>query len=141
MASNANKRQVLRIRRIIAAPDRVQIVFLPQAARCKLRPEALRSRESVSLLCVLVNYFFCYNFLRKRGAMANLTPVVRDLQKKRDQLQEQIGRLDSAINTLSGLNGRGGRGGRRNLSAAARQRIAAAQKARWAKWKKANKAA
>jgi prefoldin subunit 5 len=72
--------------------------------------------------------------------MPNFTLVVRDLQKQREQLQDQIGKLDTAINTISALNGRG-RGGRRNLSAAARRRIAAAQKARWAKWKKAHKAA
>jgi hypothetical protein len=51
-------------------------------------------------------------------------------------VQEQLERLDQAISLLRNLsNGsRPARGGRRNMSASARKRIAAAQKARWAKW-------
>jgi len=59
--------------------------------------------------------------------MADLRAVVEQLKKQRDN-------LDRAIEALSGVTG-GGEGGRRNLSAAARQRIAAAQRARWAKFK------
>ncbi len=73
--------------------------------------------------------------------MANVTAVLRDLRSQRNDVQAQINRLDTAIATLSGLGGRGRgrRGGRRHLSAAARNRIAAAQRARWAKWKAAKK--
>ena len=60
--------------------------------------------------------------------MADLRAMVEQLKKERDK-------LDRAIAALSGVRGsRGGRG-RRKLSAAARERIAAAQRARWAKFK------
>lgn len=62
------------------------------------------------------------------------------------ELDAEIERLQRARDALSGLGGngrrgRGRRGGKRNLSPAARRRIAAAQKARWAKWKRTHKAA
>jgi hypothetical protein len=72
--------------------------------------------------------------------MPHMTAVLRNLRSQRDDLQSQIERLDNAISTLAGLDGRRGRrGGPRHLSAAARNRIAAAQRARWAKWKAAHK--
>jgi hypothetical protein len=56
------------------------------------------------------------------------------------QLKAERMKLDRAIEALSGITGNsGGGGGKRNLSAAARERIAAAQRARWAKFKKAKK--
>lgn len=58
--------------------------------------------------------------------MTDLSAVVAQLKKERDK-------LDRAIAALSGIGG-GGRGPRR-LSAAARERIAAAQRKRWAKFK------
>jgi hypothetical protein len=52
------------------------------------------------------------------------------------QLKAERAKLDKAIAVLSGLPGKSsGRGGKRRLSAAARARIAAAQRARWAKFK------
>src|SRR5262249_37835709 len=65
--------------------------------------------------------------------MADIAAVLK-------QLQEERSRMDQAIAALAQLNGdlgSGARGsrGRRPLSAAARQRIAAAQRARWAKLK------
>ena len=63
--------------------------------------------------------------------MANLAAVLNELQEERS-------RLDQAITALSSLAGRQASGsgtvrsGRRPLSAAARARIAAAQRARWA---------
>lgn len=59
------------------------------------------------------------------------------------QLQQERARIDAALRALTGVSNRiGARGprmGRRKLSAAARRRIAAAQRARWAKWKAAKK--
>jgi hypothetical protein len=71
--------------------------------------------------------------------MANLSKTVNDLRGERNRLARELDRLDEAISVLSGLD-RGGnrRGGKRRLSAAARKRIADAQKARWAKWKAKN---
>ena len=53
------------------------------------------------------------------------------------QLKQERAKLDRAIEALSGVAGKsvGGGGGARKLSAAARARIAAAQRARWAKFK------
>src|SRR5215467_4444895 len=71
--------------------------------------------------------------------MADIAAVLK-------QLQEERSRMDQAIAALAQLNGdlgSGARGsrGRRPLSAAARQRIAAAQRARWAKLKGGKSAA
>ena len=60
-----------------------------------------------------------------------------DLGAVLEQLKVERAKLDKAIAVLSGLAGESGGGGsgRRRLSAAARARIAAAQRARWAKFK------
>ena len=59
-----------------------------------------------------------------------------DLGAVLEQLKAERAKLDKAIEALSGLTGKsGGGGGKRRLSAAARGRIAAAQRARWAKFK------
>ncbi len=77
--------------------------------------------------------------------MANLANVVQQLRRERDQAQRRMEQLDEALRVLGGLGGsrRIGRtrisGNRRTMSAAARKRIAAAQRARWAKWKAAHK--
>jgi len=65
--------------------------------------------------------------------MANIAAVVRELQEERSRIDHAI----AALAQLNGDLGGGARGsrGRRPLSAAARQRIAAAQRARWAKLK------
>lgn len=80
--------------------------------------------------------------------MATLANVVQQLKQERAQAQRRIEQLDDALKALNGLDrlrGRVGRIGstqtrgkkRRTMSAAARRRIAAAQRARWAKWKAA----
>jgi hypothetical protein len=73
--------------------------------------------------------------------MSNLQEIQDELQSKRKELQHELSRIDAAISALSGLgrqtatvssNG-DGHAGRRVLSIGARRRIAAAQRARWAK--------
>ena len=64
--------------------------------------------------------------------MANLAGVVQQLRKERDQAARTVERLDAALAALTGVSGKGRRTGSR-LSAAVRARIAAAQRARWAK--------
>jgi hypothetical protein len=81
--------------------------------------------------------------------MTNLATVVQQLRKERDQAQRRIEQLDEALKALTGVAGRRATSGqrgrdnvsatRRTMSAAARRRIAAAQRARWAKWKAAQK--
>ena len=80
--------------------------------------------------------------------MANLSQLVDDLEAQRKQAKLDLDRLDAAITTLRKLNGSSNvtnigtaRRGRRRLSAAARKRIADAQRARWAKWKQQQKRA
>ncbi len=51
------------------------------------------------------------------------------------QLKEERVKLDRAIAALSGVEGGKAGGTRKPLSAAARRRIADAQRARWAKYK------
>jgi hypothetical protein len=60
-----------------------------------------------------------------------------DLGAVLEQLKAERTKLDKAIEALSSVAGKsgGGGGGKRRLSAAARARIAAAQRARWAKFK------
>ena len=60
-----------------------------------------------------------------------------DLRAVVEQLKAERTKLDKAITALSGLDGSSNRAvrGKRKLSAAARARIAAAQRARWAKFK------
>jgi len=70
--------------------------------------------------------------------MANLASIVQQLQLERDQVQRRLDQLDQALQALGGLSGlrRSGRSGRRSvrtrraMSATARRRIAAAQRAR-----------
>lgn len=60
------------------------------------------------------------------------------------EIDSEIERLQKARDLLTGIGsgtGRRRRGGKRRLSPAARSRIAAAQRARWAKWKRTHKSA
>ena len=73
--------------------------------------------------------------------MSNLVEIQNELQSKRKELQHELSRIDAAISALSGLSRSSGsvsstpagHTGRRILSIGARRRIAAAQRARWAK--------
>jgi predicted RNase H-like nuclease (RuvC/YqgF family) len=79
--------------------------------------------------------------------MPNLVKVVAQLRKQRDEAQRQVEQLEQALSALGSLDGLRSRGRSthavgtkgRTMSAAARKRIAAAQRARWAKWKAAQK--
>ena len=71
--------------------------------------------------------------------MANLTSALQELREERKQAQYQVEKLESAISVLEDLVGRNGSltrtvaGGSRVVTATARRRMAAAQRARWAK--------
>lgn len=79
--------------------------------------------------------------------MSNLVKVVAQLRKQREEAQKTAEQLDQALAALGSVDGSRSRGrgsqkvGRtgRTMSAAAGKRIAAAQRARWAKWKAAQK--
>ena len=59
--------------------------------------------------------------------------IIALLKAERDKAAQQVNALDAAIKALSGLNSTGVKRGRRTMSAAARARISASQKARWAR--------
>jgi hypothetical protein len=74
--------------------------------------------------------------------MPNLIEVVRNLREERVRTAKEVAKLDRAITVLSKLTRSNGltiatakTTKRRTLSAAARRKIAAAQRARWARWK------
>jgi len=79
--------------------------------------------------------------------MLKLNKVVQQLKKEREQTQARLSQLDTALKVLgevgpTGLRGNGRRmrsASRTPMSAAAKRRIAAAQRARWAKWRAAQK--
>jgi hypothetical protein len=67
--------------------------------------------------------------------MEQLTTTLKRLRDERRDAQQQVEKLDEAIKAIEGLGRRGGQP-KRKLSAAARRRIAHAQKARWKKWRR-----
>ena len=76
--------------------------------------------------------------------MPNLDKVVKSLMAEQRSLQSRLSQIDAAIAALRGA-AQGGRSAgvrpQRVLSVAARRRIAAAQRARWAKYKAQKKSA
>jgi len=92
-----------------------------------------------------VSQMGCYNAC-PRGTMTNLTGVIRKLQKEKQRVQGEMERLNAALAALGSLGSLEGKSkpsrapkARRTMSVAARKRIAAAQRARWAKWKKSER--
>jgi len=67
--------------------------------------------------------------------MANLHHVFTQLKKERKRAQKELERLEEAISAFGKLVGKRAAKAQRKLSVAARKRIAAAQRARWAKLK------
>lgn len=63
----------------------------------------------------------------------NLAGVVQQLRKERDRAARTVQQLDAALAALDGGSYGRRTGIRRKISAAGRARIAAAQRARWAK--------
>jgi hypothetical protein len=73
--------------------------------------------------------------------MANLKgleSVVSQLREQRTNLVDNLKHVDAALSILGRLNGGTNHSPRRTMSASGRRRIAAAQRARWAKVKSQN---
>ena len=74
--------------------------------------------------------------------MANLSSALQQLRAERRVAQLQVEKLDQAISVIESLNGSGTLRStnqpKRIVSAASRQKMAQAQKARWAKTRKAS---
>jgi hypothetical protein len=75
--------------------------------------------------------------------MDKLDQAIAALKAENKRLEQELNRVRAAIAALQGAsnNGRGitARLSGRTISASARKRIAAAQKARWAKWRAAQR--
>jgi hypothetical protein len=79
--------------------------------------------------------------------MLNLSKVVRQLKNEREQTVAKLAQLETALKVLGTVGTAGPRavgrrtasGKRRPMSTAAKKRIAAAQRARWAKWRAGRK--
>jgi predicted component of type VI protein secretion system len=75
--------------------------------------------------------------------MPKLSGLVAELRTERDRAQKEVEQLNAALAALGGIGHAGTRSPRgravkkrKPMSAVARKRIAAAQRLRWAKWKR-----
>ena len=68
--------------------------------------------------------------------MANLSGIVKQLKQERDRVERQLSGLNAALTAFAGVYS-GGKPvrKRRKMSAKSRAKIAAAQRARWAKFR------
>jgi hypothetical protein len=67
--------------------------------------------------------------------MANLSGLVKQLRKERDRVESELARLNAALNAFVGVYTAKPKRQRRKMSAKARAKIAAAQRARWARFR------
>ena len=72
--------------------------------------------------------------------MVNLSSIMKQLKKERDRVERQLSGLNAALTAFAGVYG-GNKpdGKRRKMSAMSRAKIAAAQRRRWAKYRKSAK--
>jgi hypothetical protein len=72
--------------------------------------------------------------------MANLSSIMKQLKKERDRVKRELSGLEAALTAFaSAYSGTKPSRKRRKMSAKSRAKIAAAQRARWAKVRKAAK--
>jgi hypothetical protein len=71
--------------------------------------------------------------------MANLSGIVKQLKQERDRVERQLSGLNAALTAFAGVYRGTAKPGRkrRKMSAKARAKIAAAQRVRWAKVRRA----
>lgn len=68
--------------------------------------------------------------------MANLSGLVKQLKKERDSVERHLSALDAALTAFASVyRGTNSKPTRRKMSAKSRAKIAAAQRARWAKFR------
>ena len=74
--------------------------------------------------------------------MPTVKSIVKQLKKERDRVEKQLSGLNAALSAFVGVyGGTKPTRKRRKLSAKAREKIAAAQRARWKAWKAKQKKA
>jgi hypothetical protein len=85
----------------------------------------------------------CYDPQPREESMGNLSGIVKQLKKERDRVERQLSGLNAALSAFVGVYGEKAKptAKRRTLSAKARARMAAAQRARWKAWKAKRKKA
>jgi hypothetical protein len=72
--------------------------------------------------------------------MPNLSSLVKQLKQERDRVEKQLSGLNAALTAFAGVYSKGQPiRKRRKMSAKRRAKIAAAQRARWAKYRKSAK--
>jgi|HubBroStandDraft_6_1064221.scaffolds.fasta_scaffold13962_4 hypothetical protein len=69
----------------------------------------------------------------------SIIATLKSLKVERQKLESRLKQINAAISTLGSLNGHTPKVGKNKMSASGRARIAAAQRARWARWKRAKK--
>jgi hypothetical protein len=72
--------------------------------------------------------------------MRDVSSIIGQLKKERDRVEKRLSGLNAALTTFAGVYG-GGKPirKRRKMSAKSRAKIAAAQRRRWAKFRKAKR--
>jgi hypothetical protein len=70
--------------------------------------------------------------------MGNVSSIIGQLKKERDRAEKQLSGLNAALTTLIGAYSTGSPAEGRKMSAKSRAKIAAAQRRRWAKFRKSN---
>ena len=69
--------------------------------------------------------------------MANLSSIMKQLKKERDRVKRELSGLEAALTAFANVYGAGKPSRkRRKMSAKSRAKIAAAQRRRWAKFRK-----
>jgi hypothetical protein len=71
--------------------------------------------------------------------MANVSSIISQLKKERDRVERQLSGLNAALTAFANVHGGKPIRKRRKMSAKSRAMIAAAQRRRWAKFKKSAK--
>ena len=95
-----------------------------------LPPVPVRSRPFRPFLRQLL----CYTSALGGTEMANFSGVIKQLKEERDRVEQQLSGLNAALAAFaSAYSGTKPSRKRRKMSAKARAKIAAAQRARWAK--------
>jgi len=71
--------------------------------------------------------------------MANVSSIIGQLKQERDRVERQLSGLNAALTAFAGVHGGKVVRKRRKMSAKSRAKIAAAQRRRWAKFRKSAK--
>jgi hypothetical protein len=104
------------------------------------RPGAPLTQQGYGFAVPTSKHQPCYNLtLGGSTIMANLSGIVKQLKKERDRVAKHLSGLNAVLTAFAGVYGGKPTRKRRKMSAKSRAKIAAAQRARWAKFRKGAK--